>query len=144
MGMCLLHKHESRHCVPSTCREPSIRITYALPALKADTGPCMGLLADQKSIRELQLQSENLSGKIKTPGKQRKMPLAFMCMCGHTQIIKIYPGDMRKTFFNSMFLNVSYGTLRASMGELQRASGKASSIQSHILMSRCLLPAGPV
>lgn len=54
------------------------------------------------------------------------MPLASMCMCGHTQIIKINhsPEDIRKTlksFFSSMFLNLSYGILRASMGELQRA-----------------------
>lgn len=72
-----------------------------------------------------------------------------MCICGHTQIIKIShaPRDIReilKSFFSSMFLNVRYEILKTSMGELQRASGKVSCTQSRILMSPCLLPAGPV
>lgn len=133
-------------------RTPSIMITSALPALEGRQGDVWVCLftrvAYQRAstaVRKPVLKKK----KNKNPGKQRRyMPLASVCICGHTQIIKQHilldTSERFKSFFSIEFLNVSYGMLKPSTEGSPRAAGKASCKQSHVLLSPRRLPAGPV
>lgn len=90
-----------------TCTgSPSIMITSALPALEGRQGDvwvCWFTRVVYQRASTAVKKACLFLKKKKTknhPGKQRRyMPLASVCICGHTQIIKTThsPGYVRKT-----------------------------------------------